>query len=187
MDEVGDAGPVGRSSSFNEENALQACCFCRCQGNIQSFVRPGIWLPGFRSPHMYQETWQIATNPPVCMRTVISAVRSLNVDEQDGRLYELAKVDDEACFIQINAYTYGQSLHVIEIHFSENTVTACTEAKVRSFSSGLLPVSVPLCFLWNCFLFFVPFCDCGQNRFWLHSIRGAMETEVKVVSARRGC
>ena len=43
----------------------QACCFAHCQGPIQAFLRPGIWLPGVRNLHMTKDTWEISASPQV--------------------------------------------------------------------------------------------------------------------------
>ena len=49
----------------------------RWQAGLQGSLRPGLWLPGLRTPHMFEETWRAASSPSVCLLAVVRAAKQL--------------------------------------------------------------------------------------------------------------
>ena len=62
-----------------------------------------------------------------------------------------------------------------------------TTAIARSFSSGFLPASIPLSFVWNILFFWVPFSGNGFNTRRLNLIREKMSLPVEVTSETACC
>ncbi|XP_043218876.1 uncharacterized protein LOC122380117 [Amphibalanus amphitrite] len=49
----------------------------RWQADLQGALRPGRWLPGLRTPHMFEETWRAGSTPSVCLLALVRAAKQL--------------------------------------------------------------------------------------------------------------
>ncbi|XP_046839500.1 uncharacterized protein LOC124433766 [Xenia sp. Carnegie-2017] len=136
------------------------CILSLLQSNIQAKLRPAVWLPGVRNLHSCAERWEIPELvPEESLQKVIDAVARL-AEMEDIYLHS---VDREKNFVQIFCYTKAGWLDVVEIDLYPGRFQG-TQGNARSFSTGLLPVWVPLSFLLNSIFFFVPFYDRNLNR-----------------------
>ncbi|CAB3983047.1 Hypothetical predicted protein [Paramuricea clavata] len=121
------------------------CILSAAQSTLQATLRPAIWLPGIRSLHSCSERWEITElTPAICVQKVVDAIARLAEKEK----IFLHKVDRERNIVQIFSYTKAEWLDIVEIEFYPGQFSG-TEGKARSFSSGLLPVWVPLSFVFN--------------------------------------
>ena len=41
---------------------MAGCCFAECQAPAQAFLRPGMWIPGLRRLHLFEQEWQISAS-----------------------------------------------------------------------------------------------------------------------------
>lgn len=78
-----------------------ACCFSVCQGPILAFLRPGMWIPGARTPHLYRERWEVDGPASEVMDDILLAVESVEIRE---RLL-VRRVDKESLFIRVLSFT----------------------------------------------------------------------------------
>ncbi|XP_076319151.1 uncharacterized protein LOC143230050 [Tachypleus tridentatus] len=171
------------------ENAIPGpSCLCEGQANIQAVLRPGVWLPGVRFPHQYQETWHVAANPTVCSQAVVEAVSNINQQDNKGKYYQInrVKVDNNSAFVRILCFTRMRWVDVVEMKITCE-LDKGSNIVVRSFSSGILPVWIPASFIFSCVMFIVPFYDKGRNAKWVKAIRDTLGIEVSVCSGGRKC
>lgn len=146
------------------------CCLSSIQAPIQGKLRPAVWLPGVRNLHSCHERWEInKLTPDVCVQKVVEAIAKLAENEK----IFLHKVNRETKILQIFSYTKAEWLDIVEIEFRPGRYSG-TEGFAKSFSTGLLPVWVPLSFLFNMIFFFVPFYDNQFNKKRLVRIKEAM-------------
>ena len=93
--------------------------FSKVQAPIQSFLRPGIWLPGVRTLHVYQETWTIQGSVERALEDVIAAVETVGMHSKEAQ--QTSKVDREAMFVRVFYYTpICQWLDVLEVAFDSS-------------------------------------------------------------------
>lgn len=153
-------------------------CIARLQSPIQAFLRPGLWFCGVRNLHVAREMWDIPNcTPTECLDSLVSAVEKIADSEPTGQL-RMQKVDRQTWFCQIFSLTRSCGwLDVVEVEFRP-AKEGGTEAEAISFSTGFLPVSIPLAFMWNAVLFWLPFSGNGFNSKRLNSLREAMECHV---------
>lgn len=86
----------------------------RVQAPLQTFLRPGIWIPGARTPHYYRETWIIEDSPENTYQDIIQAIESVQLRKK----WQIRKTDEEQLFIQVLAFTpYCNWLDILEIQF----------------------------------------------------------------------
>lgn len=144
-------------------------CFSlsKLQAPFQAALRPGVWIPGIRALHQRYESWQTDISPFNCFDEVLQALNTLELTEK----IEVYKADKDHLSVQAFFYTKSCNwLDVVEFEF-QAAPEAGTLVKARSFSSGFLPVCVPLCFVFNVICCFVPFYDLGENKSRLERIR----------------
>lgn len=153
-------------------------CLSRLQAPAQAFLRPGLWFFGVRNVHVAREVWEIpGCTPSKCLESLLSAVEKVADSEPTGQLH-VHKADHKTWFCQIFSLTRTCGwLDVVEIQFRPGQDEG-TEASAVSFSTGVLPVNIPLAFIWNAVLFWVPFSGNGFNRKRLAALRQAMECDV---------
>ncbi|XP_035690773.1 uncharacterized protein LOC118425792 [Branchiostoma floridae] len=157
-----------------------ACCFLSSiQAPVQAAIRPAMWLPGIRNLHSHKETWHSDSTAPDCLKSLLGALEKVKVDSPYWRKHKVNKVDEERYRVQIFTYTRAEWLDVVEIEFRPGQ-TEGSEAEAASFSSGLFPTLVPLCFVFNTVFFFVPFLDMEYNKKRLDALREAMDVPVSV-------
>ena len=41
---------------------MAGCCVAQCQAPVQAVLRPGVWLPGVKKLHDFEEEWEIAAS-----------------------------------------------------------------------------------------------------------------------------
>jgi hypothetical protein len=138
-----------------------------------------MWVPCLRRLHLFEQEWQITALVDECMQAFQAAAESLSEDHH----LQIHKVNKDTHFIQLFAFTPGCNwLDVVEVKFTPGSDSSVTTARARSFSSGFLPASVPLAFVWNVLLFWVPFSGNGFNTRRLNLLRDTMSLSVEVTS-----
>lgn len=148
------------------------------QSPIQAAIRPAVWLPGIRKLHSKKETWIIPdATPEVCLENLVSAVALLGEREK----MHIHKVRPNRNFVQIYSYTEFEWLDIVEIEFQPGQERG-TLGKAHSFSTGVLPLMIPLAFLLNMVFFFVPFYDNNFNTMRLERIRCAMKVNIEIAT-----
>lgn len=96
-------------------------CLSRAQASIQSLLRPGLWLPGIRTPHQYSEVWEMEEPPQQVFDEILKSIRS--VIDKDKEMMELREADEERLFIQLFSFTRRCNwLDVIEIQIDASLV-----------------------------------------------------------------
>ncbi|OQV19051.1 hypothetical protein BV898_06905 [Hypsibius exemplaris] len=157
-----------------------SCLFASCQAPIQATIRPAVWLPGIRNLHSRVEKWTVKqASPQEAYDDAVHALQKLEDKEFNGKMIVLAKTDRTRLFVQCHCFSRAQWLDVVEITFRDGG-PGITLARAYSFSSGLLPLSIPppIALLLNVVFFFVPFWDNGFNKTWLEMIRRNMDLEI---------
>ncbi|CAH1230701.1 Hypp330 [Branchiostoma lanceolatum] len=136
-------------SNLHGPSPVMACCFLSSlQAPVQAAIRPAMWLPGIRNLHSHKETWQSEATAPDSLKSLLSALEKVKVDSPYWRKHKVNKVDEERYRVQIFTYTRAEWLDVVDIEFRPGQ-TEGSEAEAASFSSGLFPTLVPLCFVLN--------------------------------------
>ena len=96
-------------------------CLSKAQASIQSFLRPGLWLPGIRTPHLYCEVWELEEPPQQAFDEMLKSIKS--VIDKDKEMMELREADEERLFIQLFSFTRKCNwLDVIEIQIDARLV-----------------------------------------------------------------
>ncbi|XP_070571756.1 uncharacterized protein [Ptychodera flava] len=159
------------------------CFLSALQAPIQAFLRPAMWIPGLNKLHSHRERWQCPdATPDVCINELVMAVSKADVTDKINT-YRIKAIDTERCTCQIYSFTRAEWLDVVEIEFMPGREQG-TEAEALSFSSGILPTWVPLCFLFNCIFFFFPFYDNQLNKKRLEHIRDCMSVTCNVIAEK---
>ncbi|ESP00984.1 hypothetical protein LOTGIDRAFT_172913 [Lottia gigantea] len=144
---------------------------CIFQSGIQNFIRPG-WCPGIRSLHGHQETWKCIENTEERMREILNGLYRLVQDDDTGSFYDVHLITND--FIRILVFTWAEWLDVIEIKLHPEITY------VKSFSTGLFPLSIPFACLLNVIFFWVPFLDKGLNKERIEKLRHRMALQLEV-------
>ncbi len=98
-----------------DENSDVDCMFSRSQAALHVFLRPGVWIPGVRTPHVYKETWKISTSPDLAFKDILGAIEEVSVR---CRL-NLRLADEERMFIRVISFTKKCSwVDVMEFQFN---------------------------------------------------------------------
>ena len=93
------------------------CMFSRSQAALHVFLRPGLWIPGVRTPHVYKETWRINTSTDSAFKEVLGAIEEVSIR---CRL-NIRLVDDEKMFIRVTSFTKKCSwVDVMEFQFDSS-------------------------------------------------------------------
>ena len=92
----------------------RGCCLSQVQAPLHVILRPGLWLPGSRTPHLYIETWRIEGSPQNAFKDILNAIETV---ENRARLI-LRQADEEQLFIQVMSFTkLCNWVDVVEIQF----------------------------------------------------------------------
>ncbi|XP_060067310.1 uncharacterized protein LOC132547554 isoform X2 [Ylistrum balloti] len=125
------------------------CITSAIQAPLQSLLRPAMWIPGCNKLHSHTEIWRSdAVGADALLEDIINTVPDLTTKSDRTRsTYVINKVEEERGFVRIFAFTWANWLDVMEFTLKGNKVQA------RSFSSGFLPLSIPLAVILNCVSF----------------------------------
>ena len=105
---------LGVAALTNMSESSHIFWLSRVQAPLQTFLRPGIWIPGARTPHYYRETWIIEDSPENTYQDIIQAIESVQLRKK----WQIRKTDEEQLFIQVLAFTpYCNWLDILEIQF----------------------------------------------------------------------
>lgn len=95
----------------------------KMQAPIQAFLKPGLWIPGIRTPHLYKEVWTLHETALDVFEEIIKSIES--VQDRGGEKFEVTQRDEEGLFIQTVSFTrYCNWLDVMEIQLD----TALTQS-----------------------------------------------------------
>ncbi|EGD75731.1 hypothetical protein PTSG_07847, partial [Salpingoeca rosetta] len=149
--------------------------FARLQSSFQAATRPALWFSPMAHLHSRRKEWVIEH---VSMDEAKN--RLLSAAVANAKEFQLAEPLMKGDTIQVLSYTKAEWLDVMEFELEQ--ANEHVRIKSHSFSSGLVPVSVPGAPLLNMATFFVPFLDHGLNgkrlkAFMQHTTHGAAETQ----------
>ena len=77
------------------------CCVSQSQAPLHVILRPGIWIPGVRTPHLYKETWKVDGSSDAVFKDILGAIEEVSVR---CRL-RVRLVDEDNLFIRVMSYT----------------------------------------------------------------------------------
>jgi hypothetical protein len=128
----------------------------RAQAGVQAWLRPGVWLPCARDWHHEVHEW---ASPSLGADELLDKVWSIAKDmELEGRALEQYDYDKAGKRIVLNYFTAkAKWLDQLELTFV-SAGSGCT-VRVRAYSTGVLPLLVPLAPLLNVIFMFFPFQD----------------------------
>lgn len=140
--------------------------FSKLQRPIQTFLRPAVWIPGLRNLHSHSETWTFGSDTHQSnLDSILNAINKVIAKDTSKFYWQVQQPSaavgnetDSKSFIRIYTFTRAEWLDITEITLSGN------KAKVWAFSSGFLPLIIPLACFLNVPLFFFPFLDMGLNK-----------------------
>ncbi|KAH9502442.1 hypothetical protein Btru_075690 [Bulinus truncatus] len=154
----------------------KASIVARVQSVIQCPLRPGVWLPGIRNLHSHREKWKFNNDSITAnLEAVVKALDDVIHEDKSRSYWVINKKDIRITkgFLQVFVYTKAEWLDIIEIKFTGKN------AEVWSFSSGFLPLCIPLACFFNLFLFWIPFLDMKLNRHRINKIVSALHIPVE--------
>ncbi|CAM9191214.1 unnamed protein product [Ectocarpus sp. 4 AP-2014] len=151
-----------------------------------------MWLPGLRYPHNWWETWSVATaEPEVCVRDMGRAIENVAIAAEssegigDGQMvFQLASLRycaeegvGYAKMICVSKASYQGWLDIVELKvYKPEDGGEGSEVAAHGYSTGFLPLKIPLACLINIPLFFIPFSDNKIIRnTWMPGIRNRLE------------
>lgn len=89
------------------------------QAPLLALLRPGVWIPGARFPHVYQEKWEVESSP---LETMEDALRAIELISDRQRL-QLQVADRQKLFVQVFSFTRScRWLDVVELSFSSQGI-----------------------------------------------------------------
>ncbi|RUS72014.1 hypothetical protein EGW08_020228 [Elysia chlorotica] len=158
--------------------------FSRIQRPIQTFLRPAVWIPGLRNLHSTRETWTFEGGSHQDNLHAIQNAINKVIAKDTSKFYwqvqqpnvplgnETTPLQDSKSFVRIFTFTRAEWLDITEITLAGN------KAEVWAFSSGFLPLIIPLACFLNVPFFFFPFLDMGLNKQRLDRIVAEMDKTV---------
>lgn len=140
------------------------------QGPMQAFLRPAIWIPGYRNIRFHKETWESDDLTSRVFDALVEVFTEFRSNRSLlGASVVLHTVNKNTQFIEVHTYTPGAEwLDVVDVNLRPRSKGCVIE--IRSWSSGFLPTIVPLAPLLNLALFWVPFSGRDANG-WVNSRR----------------
>eukprot|EP00612_Vaucheria_litorea_P000571 CAMPEP_0171455884 /NCGR_PEP_ID=MMETSP0945-20130129/2594_1 /TAXON_ID=109269 /ORGANISM="Vaucheria litorea, Strain CCMP2940" /LENGTH=164 /DNA_ID=CAMNT_0011981201 /DNA_START=118 /DNA_END=612 /DNA_ORIENTATION=- len=153
------------------------------RANIQKVLKPGVWIPVLRSPHNWKEEWSLYSTKEDCLQDIKNAVTKLQQNTEDLE-FQLDYATESK--VQISCLTKSRWLDQVIIKLSSESSSEKTKARVYSFSTGVIPLTVVGSPLLNPLLCWFPFYDMEfSEKTWLPKIRDALETPCEVVKKGR--
>jgi hypothetical protein len=150
------------------------------QARLQARLKPASWVPGVRWFHSESAEWRVQGTPvEALMDKVWSAAAELS-----SRGWSQHEQDKVGKRIVLNALTQGLKwLDQVELRFAE-VEGGWTQVRVRGYSTGLLPMVVPLAPLLNVLLCLFPFLCFGKVGAELSELRDAVARKGDAVESR---
>eukprot|EP00752_Nemacystus_decipiens_P009971 g8893.t1 len=161
---------------------------------LQVHIQPAMWLPGLRYPHNWWETWSVATaEPEVCVKDIGRAIENVAVAAASPEgigggqmVFQLAglrySAEEGAGYARMICVSKARWLDIVElrVYKPEGGGEGC-EVAAHGYSTGFLPLKIPLAFLLNIPLCFIPFSDNKIIRTtWMPGIRNRLEHKATV-------
>mmetsp|Transcript_2280 Transcript_2280/g.3241 ORF Transcript_2280/g.3241 Transcript_2280/m.3241 type:complete len:165 (+) Transcript_2280:234-728(+) len=157
--------------------------FVKIQAKIQRTLVPGIWVPLLRTPHYWKEEWLVKGMTDQCIQEIVDSVNKQQ-NNAIGFIYQSFLVTENR--VKIACFTPSRWMDIVDIKLMKTEEKSITMAKVSSYSTGVLPLSIPGAAFVNPLLCWFPFYD---NKFpediWLPTIRKGMDVSISVVSKYR--
>jgi hypothetical protein len=150
------------------------------QAGVQAWLKPAMWIPGVRSFHSEQHEWRVAAPAGQVLEAVVEAAAGLTT-----RGWSQYEVDKAGRRVVLNYVTrVAKWLDQVELRFEE-VGPSSTVVRVHAYSTGMLPLLIPLAPLLNILLIFFPFLDkdgkCGAE---IDELRAAVAIKVKQIESR---
>jgi hypothetical protein len=150
------------------------------QAAVQAWLKPAMWVPGVRSFHSEQHEWRVAAPAGQVLEAVLAAAGELS-----RRGWSQYEVDKAGRRVVLNYLTKVACwLDQVELRFEEAGPSS-TVVRVHAYSTGMLPLLIPLAPLLNILLIFFPFLDkdgkCGAE---INELKAAVAGKVKQLESR---
>jgi hypothetical protein len=144
------------------------------QAAVQAWLKPAMWVPGVRSFHSEQHEWRVEAPAGQVFEAVLAAAGELS-----SRGWSQYEADKAGRRVVLNYLTKGAKwLDQVELLFEVGP--SSTVVRVHAFSTGMLPLLIPLAPLLNILLIFFPFLDkdgkCGAE---IDELKTAVAGKVK--------
>ncbi|EDQ88005.1 uncharacterized protein MONBRDRAFT_33039 [Monosiga brevicollis MX1] len=139
--------------------AYEPTIFAQWQSDLQVNLRPSMWIPKLRDIHCHKISGVISGHEAhEVMAALEAATRSLT-----DKFQLRPSQKQGTTFYRVYAYTKVEWLDVLEFRLRKTGDTTL-RIEVEGFSSGVVPVSVPLAPLLNSAFCWLPFKDHGFNK-----------------------
>eukprot|EP00903_Cladosiphon_okamuranus_P016073 g14837.t1 len=180
---------VTRSWTKKDLVPIRLSGYVKLQVHIQKFLKPGMWLPGIRYPHNWWEKWTVATaETEVCVKDIGRAIENVAAAAVSPEgigggqmVFQLAGLwycaEKGMGYAKMICVTKARWMDIVELRVCkpEGGGEGC-EVTAHGYSTGFLPLKIPLACLINIPLCFIPFSD---NRIirntWMPGIRNRLE------------
>lgn len=97
-------------------------------------LRPGVWIPGIRTPHVYKETWKIDASSDRAFKDILGAI-----EEAAARCrLRIRSIDDEKMFIKVISFTKKCSwVDVLEFQFDTSLVNQSGQCPIQTHKNTI--------------------------------------------------
>ncbi|CAM9854594.1 unnamed protein product [Sphacelaria rigidula] len=154
-----------------------------------------MWIPGLRYPHNWWETWAVETaEPEECIKDMGRAIQnvadSARAPEGVGggsMLFHLASLrydaDERTGYATMLCMTKARWVDIVELKvLKPEDGGAGSRVQAHGYSTGFLPLNIPLACVLNIPLCFIPFSDKKIIRTsWMPGIRNRLEHKAIVL------
>ncbi|CAM9335883.1 unnamed protein product [Discosporangium mesarthrocarpum] len=159
----------------------------------QKTIKPGILLPGFRFPHNWKERWTVPdADPEDVTKDIGVAADRMMMGAEDGYIYHLDElrysVSGKIGHATLIILTKSRWMDMVDFEVRKPADGgAGSVVLAHGYSTGFLPVSIPLAPILNIPLCILPFSD-GMviRKKWMAGIQKHMQTGAILVEGSGG-
>eukprot|EP00656_Telonema_subtile_P012759 TRINITY_DN16447_c0_g1_i1.p1 TRINITY_DN16447_c0_g1~~TRINITY_DN16447_c0_g1_i1.p1 ORF type:complete len:208 (+),score=42.04 TRINITY_DN16447_c0_g1_i1:186-809(+) len=152
------------SVDFQMKHEPQINILLRIQAMIQYWLVPAIWLPLIRWPHFTEKRWVFNVGPEEAMTLIRDALEHFSGHKEHGEFRDQVIAKSSPTAQNVMIFTpCARWLDMFEVRCKAGE-TGHSEVYIKSYSSGFLPMVVPLAPLLNVALFFIPFAGIVNER-----------------------
>eukprot|EP00055_Hartaetosiga_balthica_P010122 m.42244 g.42244 ORF g.42244 m.42244 type:complete len:645 (-) comp7044_c0_seq4:170-2104(-) len=183
----------GTEKNYSDMSA-SCCCgeskltgITKLQASTQAYLKPACWIPGIRRSHMFSDVWLLEDcSARGAYHACLSALREMDANTENQ--YVIATEDIGQCVIEIHIYSKFEWQDILHIHFKLALrgmfapVGGCF-GEVHSFSTGIIPTSIPLSFLLSMALCWVPVLG-SDNKRRMNMLKRKLGQSIKILNPK---